>query len=131
MSIIRSACVVGVIAFALPAPPDDMSVSATSPSSLHILDAASKNFSDVKAFCAHQSQICSTADYVASRLEAKAKYGLQLIYNWAQDASDLQSFALLSDQATLDPTHTGSTSPAPVVDSAVGDLRGSIFPDQG
>ena len=44
-------------------------------------------------FCARQPGVCLTADYIAARLEAKAKYGASLIYNWAAEASHIDPFS--------------------------------------
>ena len=37
--------------------------------------------------CVRQPDVCSTATYMAARLEAKAKYSVRLIYEWAAEST--------------------------------------------
>jgi hypothetical protein len=52
--------------------------------------------------------ICKTAGYVAYKLERKAKYGVRMIYEWANEASPESSNLATSS----DPIKTGSTKTA-------------------
>ena len=42
---------------------------------------------DAGEFCGRQPMVCVTADFIATKLEAKAKYSAKLIYEWANEAS--------------------------------------------
>jgi hypothetical protein len=132
MGIIRSACVFGAIVFVLPLPPAGQSNSTGQDTSWHVVSAARETFSDMKTFCERQPDVCVTADYVAGQLEAKTKYSLQLLYEWANEATGARQSAVLADQAAIDALSTGTLSVAPNETADItNDLRGSIYPDQG
>ena len=52
-----------------------------------IFEVATNTFSDLASFCARQPGVCETAGFVAHKLELKAKYGVRLIYEWANEAN--------------------------------------------
>ncbi len=126
MSMVRTACAFGAIVFLMPTPPMQTGVVNTlaQPHST-VMDAANTAFVDMKSFCERRPDVCLTAGYVAGRLEAKAKYSLQLIYEWAEEASGPLISGLPSDQAKADSLTTGPIA------AAVAPLRGSLFPDEG
>jgi hypothetical protein len=95
MKIIRAAIYLGVIAFLLPSPPEQpasqhaglgMAGSAPAPvaSNGDLLAAALGAVDDVSGFCTRQPAVCDTARALLVRLEAKAKYGMRLLYQWAE-----------------------------------------------
>jgi hypothetical protein len=52
-----------------------------------MLSSASSAVADAAGFCSRQPTVCTTAAYVAGKLEAKAKYGVRLIYEWASEST--------------------------------------------
>jgi len=94
MRIIRAAIYLGVIAFLLPSPPEQpaaqhaalgMPGAAAAPqaSNADLLAAALLAADDVSAFCSRQPAACDTARSLLVALEAKAKYGMRLLFQWA------------------------------------------------
>jgi hypothetical protein len=61
--------------------------SATDVTVPQFINAASRTVSDAGEFCGRQPIVCVTADFIAGKLEAKAKYSAKLIYEWANEAS--------------------------------------------
>ena len=108
MGILRKAFVCGALLLAIPTPPDATSTGGAVPpsaSTMAYVSAASDTFADVRGFCGRNPQVCATAGIVASRMEAKAKFGARVIYEWANDASGTppQSASLPKDEAAADP----------------------------
>ena len=103
------------IAVLMPSPPEDRNsgaqlVANNAAETAGLVSAASQTVSDVASFCGQQPSVCQTAGYVASKLEAKAKYGVRLLYEWASEASDEPRVSPYADQANAaDPIETGST----------------------
>jgi hypothetical protein len=92
MRIIRTIIVLSGIAAFMPSAPDEVnqaapSVASTENSDTGYLDVATNTFSDLASFCARQPGVCETAGFVAHKLELKAKYGVRLIYDWANEAN--------------------------------------------
>ena len=92
MRIIRTIIVLSGVAAFMPSAPEDMnqdapSVASAEDSDTGYLEVASNTFSDLASFCARQPGVCETAGFVAHKLELKAKYGVRLIYDWANEAS--------------------------------------------
>jgi len=92
MRIVRTIIVFSGIAAFMPSAPDDVNQAAPSVASAEIsdtgyLEVASNTFSDLASFCARQPGVCETAGFVAHKLELKAKYGVRLIYEWANEAN--------------------------------------------
>lgn len=80
------------VAVLAPSPPDDeiarlIAQDEEGPSAFQMISAAGQTVADLGSFCARQPGVCETAQYVAVRLEAKAKYSVRLLYNWANEAS--------------------------------------------
>jgi hypothetical protein len=92
MRVLRAIFFLGTIAILMPSPPEQAQRGSlmssvnqvTAPQFIH---AASRTVSDVGEFCGRQAMVCETAGFIASKLEAKAKYGVKLIYEWANEAS--------------------------------------------
>ena len=102
----------GVTAF-MPAPPEDSTqntAAAETQATGGLLSSATMAFADMAGFCSRQPDVCRTAGYMAGRLEAKAKYSVRLIYEWAAESSSEPQVSPLPDQAdATDPMTTGST----------------------
>ncbi len=95
MKIIRAAIYLGVIAFLLPSPPEQpaprhaalgMAGAAPAPvaSNGDLLAAALGAVDDMSGFCTRQPAVCDTARILLVKLEAKAKYSMRLLYQWAE-----------------------------------------------
>jgi hypothetical protein len=104
----------GVTAF-MPSPPEDKSldvamVEMANVEETGIISSATTAISDLAGFCGRQPGVCETAGYVANRLEAKAKYSVRLIYEWAAESSAEPRTSPFPNQAdATDPMATGST----------------------
>jgi hypothetical protein len=129
MRLIRTTIILLGLLAIIPNPPEDKNAPPeATPSSWALMSAASSAFHDVKTFCTRQANVCETADYLISRVEVKAKYGLKLVYEWANSAKE-EVHAMLeprllggSDFASLqhaDEMMTGSTQP-------IKDMRGTF-----
>ncbi len=115
MRILRAAFFLSVIAVLAPSPPESEVEKALAggeivPSNIELLSAAGDTVSDLGQFCLRQPDVCKTANYMAARIEAKAKYSVRKLYEWASDTS-VDEVARLphSDQADADQLTTGST----------------------
>jgi hypothetical protein len=92
MSIFRKIFFLGTLAVLMPSPPEDSQHSlptAGDVSTPQMIFAASRTASDLGGFCGRQPTVCTTAGFIASKLEAKAKYSAQLLYEWANEASSV------------------------------------------
>lgn len=112
MRIIRTIIVLSGIAAFMPAAPEDVNQAAPATASAEssdtgYLEVATNTFSDLASFCARQPSVCETAGFVAHKLELKAKYGVRLIYDWANEAST-PSAAQPKIANGSDPIETGS-----------------------
>lgn len=92
MRIVRTIILLSAVVILMPSPPDsgktDASlIAANDVSAPEIFVAATRAASDLGGFCAREPQVCVTASYVAAMFEAKAKYSVRLIYDWANEAS--------------------------------------------
>jgi hypothetical protein len=112
MRIFRTIIVLSGITALVPSPPEDMNqvrqnVAVTDTG---YFEVATNTFSDLASFCQRQPGVCETAGFVAHKLELKAKYGVRLIYDWANEANSVPSSTLQPDIADgSDPIKTGST----------------------
>jgi hypothetical protein len=95
MRIIRTIVLLAAAAYFLPSPPEDKlgaSLQASNdPPATEFLSAAVSTVADVGDFCTRQAAVCDTAHYLAVKLEGKAKYGIELLYQWANESNDLTS----------------------------------------
>ena len=88
MRLFRSTFFLGAIWFLMPAPPESALKSAgITVNTPALLSAAASTVADLGAFCGRQPGVCETAGNVAGHLEARAKYGVRLIYDWAYEAN--------------------------------------------
>jgi hypothetical protein len=108
MRIIRTLLVVTGGLFLLPSPPEGESAGDQEPAAFELVGSAMRAASDAAAFCDRQPGVCETAGYVAGKLEAKAKYSVRLLYEWANEAG--QDGAALPQGQTADHIITGSTA---------------------
>lgn len=106
MRIIRTLLVLGGGFFLLPSPPE--AESGGGAASYAVFGSALEAVSDAAAFCERRPGVCDTAGSVAASLEAKAKYSVKLIYEWASEAS--QDGALEREAEASDAIVTGSTA---------------------
>jgi hypothetical protein len=112
MRIIRTIIVLSGIAAFMPSLPDEVNqagpgMTSTEVSDTGYLEVATNTFSDLASFCARQPGVCETAEFVAHKLELKAKYGVRLIYDWANEASTTPTVQPeIADGS--DPIETGS-----------------------
>lgn len=92
MRILRTTIVLAGVAAFMPSPPEDVnqaapSVASAEASDTGYIEVAANTFSDLTSFCVRQPGVCETAGFVAHKLELKAKYGVRLIYEWANEAN--------------------------------------------
>ncbi len=126
MKIIRNLLILGGVVFFIPTPPALEGEPEATPSTFALMSAAGEAFSDVKTFCVRKPQVCETADYLVSRAEAKAKYSIKFLYEWANKAAepshaffnppvslDLNGSVALTENVN-DDIQTGTITPAPV-----------------
>jgi hypothetical protein len=112
MRIVRTIIVLSGIAAFMPSAPEDVnqaapSVASAETSDTGYLEIASNTFSDLASFCARQPGVCETAGFVAHKLELKAKYGVRLIYDWANEANTTPAVQPEIAKGS-DPIETGS-----------------------
>jgi hypothetical protein len=114
MRIVRTIILLSAIVILMPSPPESQKkdaglIAQNDVSVPEMFVAATRTASDLGGFCGREPQVCETAAYLAHIFEAKAKYSVRLIYDWANEAS--------SDTAPLqaeksDPLVTSSTKVA-------------------
>ncbi len=115
MRIFRTIILLSGIAVLMPSPPERENSGATvlasnAAETAGLVAAASLTISDAASFCSRQPSVCHTAGYVAAKLEAKAKYSVRLLYEWANEANGEPAVSPYADQAdAADPIETGST----------------------
>ncbi len=111
MRIFRTLMLLTGVAILMPSPPDDGTRQDQAEfSAPGVIGSATKAFSDAATFCNRQPQVCETAGYVAGKMQAKAKYSVRLIYEWAAESSAEPQVSPFSDQASADPIRTGSVA---------------------
>jgi hypothetical protein len=122
MRLIRSSVILLGLLAIIPNPPVDKNAPPdAAPSNWALMSAASSAFQDVKTFCTRQASVCDTADYLITRVEVKAKYGLKLVYEWANSAKE-------EAQAMLEPRLLGGSSFASLPQAADEIMTGSTQP---
>src|SRR5690349_16983390 len=91
MRIFRTIALLAVVAFFIPSPPEEQLQLAQGddPPATELLSAAVSTVADMRDFCGRQPAVCDTAHYLAVKLEGKAKYGIELLYQWAQESNGL------------------------------------------
>lgn len=87
MRIIRTLVLLTAVVAFLPSPPEErMNATAeTDPPATQFIAAAMSAVADMGDFCSRQATVCDTAHYLAVKLEGKAKYGIELLYEWATE----------------------------------------------
>jgi hypothetical protein len=121
MRLIRAAIYLGVIAFLLPSPPEQpaaqnaalgMAGAAPAPGASNgdLLAAAVDAVDDVSGFCTRQPTVCDTARILLVKLEAKAKYGMRLIYQWAETPEPATPPAAGTEAKLGDPITTSTVA---------------------
>ena len=113
MRILRTIVLLTAVVILMPSPPESPKPDASTASMIaanevsapELFFAATRAASDFGGFCGREPQVCQTAAYVASMLEAKAKYSVKLIYNWANEGSGDTA----PQQAVVDEIVTSST----------------------
>ena len=118
MKLIRAGIYLGVLAFLLPSPPDERTaasaavpavVGAHHASEGDVFTAAVNAVDDFSGFCSRQPGVCDTAHAIYLKVEGKARYGIRLLYEWAQGPEPRSA----SIEAGLhDPMRTGSVGKA-------------------
>lgn len=106
MRIIRTLVLLTAAVVFMPSPPEErLSTSAEAdPPATELLMAAVSTVADMRDFCSRQAAVCDTAHYVAVKLEGKAKYGIELLYEWANERAG---------EATADVTTASGESQRP------------------
>ena len=146
MRIFRTIILLTGIAVLMPSPPESENSGAVilagnAAETAGLVKAASQTVFDAASFCSRQPGVCRTAGYVAGKLQAKAKYSVRLIYEWASEANGEPGVSPYADQAdAADPIETGSTAAAAASGQSqstliIGDLlpewRGALPPKKG
>src|SRR5690348_16646901 len=87
MRIIRTLVLLTAVVVFMPSPPEERLSTSTEadPPATELLMAAISTVADMRDFCSRQAAVCDTAHYVAVKLEGKAKYGIELLYEWANE----------------------------------------------
>ncbi len=115
MRIFRTLILLMGVAVLMPSPPEEATPQAAAEvSTPGLFGSATMAIADAATFCSRQPQVCQTAGYVAGKLQAKAKYSVRLIYDWASESSALPQAPPLSHQASADPIRTGTVAVARV-----------------
>lgn len=119
MRIIRTIMMLTGAGVFLPSPPDDVTAAKTPQAQTEtaapgLIGSATLAIADAAGFCGRQPAVCQTAGYVAGRLQAKTKYSVRLIYEWASDSKPAPKLVPQSTIAGADPLTTGATSANPV-----------------
>lgn len=98
MRIVRTIVLLAAVAVFLPSPPEEglEAQNGDDPPVTEFVSAAVSTVADVSDFCSRQAAVCDTAHYLAVKLEGKAKYSIELLYEWAQES---RSGAAASQQA--------------------------------
>jgi Family of unknown function (DUF5330) len=111
MRIVRTLFILAAAVLLIPSPPDDGSMITDDPSTPQMLGAAFSTVADMRGFCGRQPGVCETAGFVAGKLEAKAKHGVRLIYEWANEGAS-EPTVLPTEADASDAIQTGSTTMA-------------------
>jgi hypothetical protein len=122
MRIFRTIILLTGLAVLLPSPPDEAVQPAdglaTASDVPGLVQTAAQTVSDVASFCSRQPGVCETAGYLAHKMEAKAKYSVRLLYEWANDAPATEMAPISVEEAKSDPINTGSSPEAEVAEAA-------------
>ena len=120
MCIFRTLMLLTGVGVFLPSPPEDHAKAATQQAETQVstpglIGSAITAVADVAGICGRQPEVCQTLGFAATRLEAKAKYSVRLIYDWANEpAGDVRVTPPAIQANGSDPLKTGSTAMAEV-----------------
>lgn len=118
MRLFRTLILLTAAGLLLPSPPEDAGAGkaqADAVGTSGLLASATLAVVDAAGFCGRQPTVCQTAGYVAGRVEAKAKYSVKLIYEWANGpTAEKPAPALRGTVADTDPLKTDSTTAQPI-----------------
>ena len=144
MRVFRTLTMLTGLAVFTPSPPEPVSVLSADRlgDTATLATAASQTVSDMASFCSRQPGVCDTAGYVAGKIEAKAKYSVRLIYEWAAEAKGEGPVPPYDNQAAADPITTGTVAvalsgggldaPSTLrLDDLIPEWRGPDFPRKG
>ena len=101
MGALRTTMLVLAVAVMLPSPPENRHTGT------QLVHSAIRAMSNLGVICTGEGE-CTTAEYVLGRIEAKARYNLNLLYAWASNPE--ADFDPLANQASADPLMTGSAT---------------------
>lgn len=107
MGVFRIIMVLTGVTVFMPAPSDDHAAVSPGRDTVSMVSAATRTVSDMASFCGRQPGVCDTAGYVVGKLEAKAKYSVRLIYEWASEANGEPAVSPLEDVAADDAAPAG------------------------
>jgi hypothetical protein len=112
MGIIRTSLLVLAVAIMLPSPPEvrPHAQSAQTAPATEFVGAAIEAVVDLDPFCAPREEVCETAGYLLGRLEAKARYNIELLYDWASSDHAGEAASPMANQAYADSIMTESAS---------------------
>jgi hypothetical protein len=117
MRVVRTIFILAVAAFFMPSPPEERfkasALAGEDPPATEFLTAAISTVADLRDFCTRQAAVCDTAHYLAVKLEGKAKYSIELLYQWAHESN-----GLTSPQQAFDGHATPDSSYATAADEA-------------
>lgn len=112
MRIFRTIIVLTGTAILMPSPPDQdqqaIGVAQADAVMPGLVATAAQTVSDMASFCSRQPGVCETAGYIAHKMEAKAKYSVRLIYEWANESNVAPEAPHGIEEAAADPITTGS-----------------------
>lgn len=93
MRIIRTLVLLTAVVVFMPSPPEERLSTANeaAPPATEFFAAALSTVADMRDFCSRQAAVCDTAHYLAVKLEGKAKYGIELLYEWANERGEQPS----------------------------------------
>ena len=102
MRIVRTIFLLAAATYFMPSPPEERFGVASDDNRpvTELVSAAVSTVADMSDFCSRQASVCDTAHYLAVKLEGKAKYSIELLYQWAQDSRGPTRQTLAADDAS-------------------------------
>jgi hypothetical protein len=114
MGAIRTTLLVLAIAAMLPSPPEEREAQSGPKAKADARDtyvgAAVDTVADLVPFCGQHEIVCGTARYLLARIEVKARYNFDLLYDWARSEHVGARLPPLANQAKADPIPTGTAA---------------------
>jgi hypothetical protein len=115
MRIIRTLLILTGVGIALPSPPESAVKTVSDQpqvSGPNLVSSAALTVADLVGFCQRQPEVCQTAGRVTGHLEAKIKYTVRLIYEWANDNGTAGTSDTAPATMASDTLETSSTAEA-------------------